>query len=409
MRNKWGKLGIVLLTISVIVVGCSGTSINVLEKKNVLGTEIVNAYVNGFTNTDSTWQKIQSFGDNYDKSKTEVQINFYNDRDKVISLDSLSMLGVSNKTEGVVATYVRFQGKGTLYKNPIYETANNEEPTNNVEEEETTPEEPQETVFDVNKTIKGHYGEEITITTVKVKDADPDNWEITGEFIFNNTTSKELNFPKFSLLDLRFDNHFRMSTSVENSSPKILPQTKVRGQFHIGKLFKDRPLNVFVLRYEGNGDGIDLPLFSDSFITETPIYTITKDLFKFDFYAVETLPQDDKNQLSGPDKEYLMVDVKLTLTATLDFLFPASPQTDWFTLLDKDSFVVPQVSHVPQLANDAVKTRRWTTGDTGDWNRLQVFWAIPKGANLSDYKLRYTDRNTKIEYSIEFNLSDIVR
>mgnify|MGYP001216216366 FL=1 len=408
MRNKWVKLGIVLLTISVIVVGCSGASIKVLEKKNVLGTEIVNAYVNGFTNTENTWQKIKDFGDNYDKSKTEVQINFYNDRDKVISLDSLSMLGVSNRTEGVVATYVRFQGKGTLYKNPIYETANNEGATSNTEKEETAPEEPKETVFNVNKTVKGHSGEEITITTVKVKDVDPDNWEITGEFIFNNTTSKELNFPKFSLLDLRFDNHFQMSTSVESSGSKILPQTKVRGQFHIGKLFKDRPLNVFVLRYEGNGDGIDTPLFSDNFITETPIYTTTKDPFKFDFYAVKTLPQDDKNQLSDPDKEYLMVDVELTLTATLDIWYPLSPQTDWFTLLDKDSFVVPQVKYTPQLVNDAVKARYWTTGDTGDWNRLQVFWAIPKGANLSDYRLRYTDGNEKLEYSVEFKLSDIV-
>jgi len=396
----------VLLAISVLVVGCGGVSIKVLEKKNVLGTEIVNAYVSGFTNTDSTWQKIQSFGDNYDKSKTEVQINFYNDREKVISLDSLSMLGVSNRTEGVVATYVRFQGKGTLYKNPIYETANNEEPTNNAGEEETAPEESQETVLDVNKTIKGHYGEEITITTVKVKDADPDNWEITGEFIFNNTTSEELYPPYFSLLDLRFDNHFRTETSVENSSQKILPQTKVRGQFHIERLFKDRPLNMFVLRYEGNGDGIDTPIFSDNFITENPIHTITKDPFIFEFYAVKTLPQDDKNQLSDPDKEYLMVDVELTLTATLEPWNRRSPQTDWFTLLDKDSFVVPQVSHVPQLVNDAVKNRLWTTGHAGDWNRLQVFWSIPKGANLSDYRLRYTDQN--MEYSTEFKLSDIV-
>ena len=67
MKNRWAKLGIVLLAISVLVVGCGGVSIKVLEKKNVLGTEIVNAYVSGFTNTDSTWQKLKSFGDNFDK------------------------------------------------------------------------------------------------------------------------------------------------------------------------------------------------------------------------------------------------------------------------------------------------------------------------------------------------------
>jgi len=422
MKNRWAKLGIVLLAISVLVVGCGGVSIKVLEKKNVLGTEIVNAYVSGFTNTDSTWQKLKSFGDNFDKNMAEMQINFYNDKDKVVSLDSLSMLGVSNQTEGVVATYVRFQGEGKLYKNPIYETAKTEEPVNNTEEEETAPEEPKETVFNVNKTIKGHFGEEITITTVTVKDAasGPDDWELTGEFIFNNTTSKELNPPKFSFVDLRFDNHFRnMSISVENDSKKILPQTKVKGQFHMDRLFKDRPLNMFVLRlekqyvdYEGNWS-IDIPIFSDKIITDTPIYTVTKNPFKFDFYAVKTLPQDEKNQLSDPDKEYLMVDVQLTLTATLvcepcsnNSWFPHSPQTDWFTLLDKDSFVVPQVNHIPQLVNDAVKSRYWTTGDTGDWNRLQIFWAIPKGANLSDYRLRYTDQN--MEYSTEFKLSDIV-
>jgi len=407
MKNSWAKLGIVLLAISVLVVGCGGVSIKVLEKKNVLGTEIVNAYVSGFTNTDSTWQKLKSFGDNFDKNMAEMQINFYNDKDKVVSLDSLSMLGVSNQTEGVVATYVRFQGEGKLYKNPIYETAKTEEPVNNTEEEETAPEEPKETVFNVNKTIKGHFGEEITITTVTVKDADPDSWELTGEFIFNNTTSKKLNPPKFSFVDLRFDNHFYyMSTSVENDSEKILPQTKVKGQFRMGRLFKDRPLNMFVLRYEENGDGIDIPIFSDKIITDTPIYTVTKNPFKFDFYAVKTLPQDEKNQLSDPVKEYLMVDVKLTLTATLDSVYSESPKIDWFTLLDKDSFVVPQVNHIPQLVSDVAKNRYWTTGGTGEWSRLQIFWAIPKGANLSNYRLRYTDKN--MEYSTEFKLSDIV-
>jgi len=35
MKNRWAKLGIVLLAISVLVVGCGGVSIKVLEKKNV--------------------------------------------------------------------------------------------------------------------------------------------------------------------------------------------------------------------------------------------------------------------------------------------------------------------------------------------------------------------------------------
>jgi len=87
-------------------------------------------------------------------------------------------------------------------------------------------------------------------------------------------------------------------------------------------------------------------------------------------------------------------------------LVPKIPKIDWFTLLDEDSFVVPQVNHIPQLVSDAVKSYYWTTGDTGDWNRLQIFWAIPKRANLSDYRLRYTDKN--MEYSTEFKLSDIV-
>jgi len=140
MTKRVLGVGTVLLIAAVILTSCSGVGINVLENKDNLlfGIEFVNVYVTNFKNTDEVWKQLEQFAENYHKDQKDLQIIFYVDRDKVVSLDSDDILDlfkwtgvpmfsepilVNSDSEGVAGVYVRFRGQSQLKKNKIYTTS----------------------------------------------------------------------------------------------------------------------------------------------------------------------------------------------------------------------------------------------------------------------------------------------
>jgi len=140
MTKRALGVGTVLLIAAVILTSCSGVGINVLENKNMFGIEFVNVYVTNFKNTDEVWKQLEQFAENYHKDQKDLQIVFYVDRDKVVSLDNDDILDlftwadvplwlfleaflVNSDSEGVAGVYVRFRGQSQLTKNKIYTTS----------------------------------------------------------------------------------------------------------------------------------------------------------------------------------------------------------------------------------------------------------------------------------------------
>jgi len=125
MTKRVLGVGTVLLIAAVILTSCSGVGINVLENKDNLlfGIEFVNVYVTNFKNTDEVWKQLEQFAENYHKDQKDLQIVFYVDRDKVVSLDSAEAILVNSDSEGVAGVYVRFRGQSQLTKNKIYTTS----------------------------------------------------------------------------------------------------------------------------------------------------------------------------------------------------------------------------------------------------------------------------------------------
>jgi len=123
MTKRALGVGTVLLIAAVILTSCSGVGINVLENTSVFGIEFVNVYVTNFKNTDEVWKQLEQFAENYHKDQKDLQIVFYVDRDKVVSLDSAEAILVNSDSEGVAGVYVRFRGQSQLTKNKIYTTS----------------------------------------------------------------------------------------------------------------------------------------------------------------------------------------------------------------------------------------------------------------------------------------------
>jgi len=120
MTKRALGVGTVLLIAAVILTSCSGVGINVLENTSVFGIEFVNVYVTNFKNTDEVWKQLEQFAENYPTDQKDLQIVFYVDRDKVVSLDSAEAILVNSDSEGVAGVYVRFRGQSQLTKNKIY-------------------------------------------------------------------------------------------------------------------------------------------------------------------------------------------------------------------------------------------------------------------------------------------------
>lgn len=125
-RLKSLALSIVLIVALLIVTGCgSRVSIEIIDKQNILDTEVVTAYIAGFKNDDATWKKLQSFAESYDKNVDSVSIIFFDDKSKAPDLRSLEgrleAISVDENSDGVVAIYIRYgTGQGNFVKNPKY-------------------------------------------------------------------------------------------------------------------------------------------------------------------------------------------------------------------------------------------------------------------------------------------------
>lgn len=120
---KWTALSMALVLTLTLVSGCSsGVSVKVMEKRNILGIEMVTAYVSGFKNDDTTWETLQNFGDNYSKNSGDVLIYFFNDKNKIPSLQTFEGLTLNYDSDGVVAVFERSKGdaKGLLTKASTY-------------------------------------------------------------------------------------------------------------------------------------------------------------------------------------------------------------------------------------------------------------------------------------------------
>lgn len=125
-RLKSLALSIVLILALLIVTGCgSRVSIEIIDKQNILDTEVVTAYIAGFKNDDATWKKLQSFAESYNKNVESVSIIFFDDKSKAPDLRSLEgrleAISVDENSDGVVAVYTRYgTGHGNFVKNPKY-------------------------------------------------------------------------------------------------------------------------------------------------------------------------------------------------------------------------------------------------------------------------------------------------
>jgi len=105
----------------------------------------------------------------------------------------------------------------------------------------------------------------------------------------------------------------------------------------------------------------------------TPIFTATGDHGYLSVYKVAAVPQDDNNKLDDESKQYLMIEVEVN--ETNDSYHAVSK--DNFSLIDKEEFAYPQVTHDPQ---------HMTSGSAKLW-RGQLFFAVPKGSPSSNYSL----------------------
>jgi len=64
MNKRLVTLGVVLLLISTVLVGCGGMSLKLLDKTNTpIGREYANVLVKNFQNTEENWTKLKEYGD----------------------------------------------------------------------------------------------------------------------------------------------------------------------------------------------------------------------------------------------------------------------------------------------------------------------------------------------------------
>jgi len=410
---KLVSLGIVFVFTLSVLIGCGGVSIKVIEKQNILGDEIVTAYVSNFKNEDATWQKLQNFGDNFDKNVDYLTIYFFNDRNKIPKLKSLEFLSLDASSEGVVAVYERYGGEGSLDKNPDYENTGEEgeeESSQNKGSENTNEpvvqpvsQEPKEELVQTNIDVNiAQYGERLTATSIRVikSPSNPGVLEIQGDFVYSNTYTKNQTLGELYLVDSQYSISYRANANLDTDP--VPPQAKTKGHFRV-TLPEDRPLDVYNLTYKSWDAYWSVPLLGKIAADSSPIYTTSTTPYKIDICSIKTLPQEGENELGDPNQEYLLIDVKLTLTSTPELFWGMSedlPKTSWFTLLDKEGFVVNQVGHKPQYVTNFSKMDA-----IGQWWRAQLYWAIPKGANPFDYTLRITSESRGS--LIDMKLSDI--
>jgi|GEM_PF-1789090 len=389
---KLVSLGIVFVFTLSVLIGCGGVSIKVIEKQNILGDEIVTAYVSNFKNEDATWQKLQNFGDNFDKNVDYLTIYFFNDRNKIPKLKSLEFLSLDASSEGVVAVYERYGGEGSLDKNPefekstqnsaISENQENSEASNSQEKSNPETEKPQPApkVEFIPVTYTASYdkmGLEITATSITLS-TDPISGEqtVTVTVIAKNLSDRELHVPNFWLLDEKYHNKFSADSSSVSADINPIPSgAKTRITFSV-KLPGYVSINNVDLGCDNGWYSMWEKLTPTKADLGTPIFTATGDYGFLSVYSVATLPQDGNNELGDESKQYLMIEVEVNETndSYASFCYVSK---DSFSLLDKDEFAYPQVDHNPQYM---------TSGSARLW-RGQLFFAVPKDSPPSNYSL----------------------
>jgi len=121
MNKRLVTLGVVLLLISIVLVGCGGMSLKLLDKTNTpIGWEYANVLVKNFQNTEENWTKLKEYGDKFDEGMPQLVIIFYSDESKVIPTNTPQILGINSSMEGVIGVYNRMGGSSWLSKSPKY-------------------------------------------------------------------------------------------------------------------------------------------------------------------------------------------------------------------------------------------------------------------------------------------------
>jgi len=386
---KLVSLGIVFAFTLSVLVGCGGVSVKVIEKQKILGAEFVTAYVSGFKNDDATWKKLEEFGNNFDKNIDEVTIYFFNDKSKIPSLKSLEGMFIDSSTDGVVGMYVRYEkGEGgSIIKNPEFkesapnsttsEKQGNSEASNSEEKSNPETEKPQPApkveIIPVTWTASSdEMGLEITVTSITLS-TDPISGEqtVTVTAVAKNISDQKVNVPSFWLFDEKYHNKFSANDVSADVSP-IPVGAKTRIVFSV-KLPNYVSINNVDLGCSDWWRSMWDKLTPAPADLGTPIFTATGDYGFLSIYEVTTVPQDDKNKLDDESKQYLMIEVEVNQTN--DSYYAVSK--DNFSLIDKEEFAYPQVTHDPQ---------HMTSGSAKLW-RGQLFFAVPKGSPSSNYSL----------------------
>lgn len=380
---KWTALSMVLVLTLTLATGCSsGVSVKVMEKRSVLGIEMVTAYVSGFKNDETTWETLQNFGDNYSKNSGDVLIYFFNDKNQIPSLQTFEGLTLNYDSDGVVAVYERSKGdaKGLLTKASTYaqQVKQNTEKT-----EQPKPKIKTEEVVVNYHSVSEMYDLEITCSTVVIIDdpSNKDTWTLTGTAIIKNLSSKSQAPGKgFFVFDEIYGNKFNAEES-KFETISLPPNSKTRGSFRINV---PRYLTLDDLDFGlsvGNGGMTWDKLTSKPSNQGTVLYTATVPDAKLILYKAELLPQDKNNKLED-DKQYLMLEVKVQFASEEDSF---AVDSSAFGLISKDGFAYPQVPYTPSLASE---TRNMYPGFLF-W-RGQIFFAVPKNTTIADYNLTFT-------------------
>lgn len=121
MNKRLVTLGVVLLLISTVLVGCGGMSLKLLDKTNTpIGWEYANVLVKNFQNTEENWTKLKEYGDKFDEGMPKLVIIFYSDESKAIPTNTPQIISINSSMEGVIGIYNRMDGSSWLSKSPKY-------------------------------------------------------------------------------------------------------------------------------------------------------------------------------------------------------------------------------------------------------------------------------------------------
>jgi len=122
MNKRLVTLGVVLLLISTVLVGCGGMSLKLLDKTppTPIGWEYANVLVKNFQNTEENWTKLKEYGDKFDEGTPQLVIIFYSDESKVIPTNTPQIFSINSSMEGVIGVYNRMDGSSWLSKSPKY-------------------------------------------------------------------------------------------------------------------------------------------------------------------------------------------------------------------------------------------------------------------------------------------------